>query len=137
MPGTEKPNASSSDQSAAAADVTRLVSILIKCGTWTPSAEIASRVAQLYPGTRWDGRWISMVAQAAQGRILGTTKGYKVQDHATDDEIRACYHELTERAEQTAKRATDVISYYHRRLKQKQDEAATATASREPDLFSR
>lgn len=98
------------------ADTTTLINLLTeRRGRWVTAKQL--KVLSAHVGGRdsgWDRRYIADMADSAKGRIISTTKGYKLQEHARDEEILKAYGELTRKAENTGKRANDIISYYHR-----------------------
>ena len=110
-------------------DTALLVRVLYKHGEnhWLTAKRI-HQIVSYECGAKWDRRYIAMLADAAKGRVIGTTKGYRLQDHASDSEIMGCYRQLADKADGIAKRAKCVMTYYHRgRLGAKPpDEAPTA-----------
>ena len=86
---------------------------------------------------RWDRRHIAILADAADGRVIGTTKGYRLQDYATGEEIMPCYHQLADKSQSTGERATAVMRYYHKhKLAPKAKELGIATKEDDqPTLF--
>jgi len=83
-------------------------------GKWITAKEIRQVAhGQAKASGSWHRRYIAELADLASGRIISTTHGYKIQDQATDKEIMESYHQLTDKAERTGKRASAIMAYYH------------------------
>ena len=66
---------------------------------------------------RCDRRHISHLAEKAIGRIISSGNGYKVQEHASREEIMAAYGHLSDIIAGIQTRASELMTYYHRALK--------------------
>jgi len=99
--------------------VERLCAIL-RDRDWTTAREITLLSASPESARGWNRRFIARLADLAGGRILSTTRGYKLASAATHDEVMRCYTELTKKAEDTGRRASAVLAWYHRQ-RQHQD----------------
>ena len=100
----------------ATSDYEFLISILQHRKTnWTTYKKIRVYTQQ-YRDKPWHRRYIADLAEESKGRIISTTHGYKLQDHATKQEILTSHRELMNKAKKTAERANKIIGYFHRNM---------------------
>jgi hypothetical protein len=78
---------------------------------WTNSATLTIDL-------QTDKRTICKMADEAEGRIISGVNGYKLQDHATRDEVMAAYKHLTDLIDALQARCSALMTRYHRREKE-------------------
>lgn len=92
--------------------VEEFVSYLNRRGTaWTNSATLTVDL-------QTDKRTICRLADEADGRIISSVNGYKLQDHATREEVMAAYKHLTDLINAIQARCSSLMTRYHRREKE-------------------
>jgi hypothetical protein len=114
-------------------EVAILIDILSKRRGWSTAKQIASAQVSITRSRPWHRRHIAELTKQANGRIISTTHGYKLQDMATREEILNSYKELTEKAKSTGETATAIMAYFHRM----ESRQATAAPGNQPDLFTK
>lgn len=103
--------------------VEELISYLDRRGAqWTHSAELA-RTFDVHK------RLICRMADQAEGRIISSVNGYKLQDHATKSEVMQAYSHLTDLITALQARANALMTRHHQQSKK------TEAANNQPTLF--
>jgi len=99
------------------ADLDLFITILHERRAWTLADVVAHDAHSRRPDSiRWHKRYVATLAEHAAGRVLGSSQGYKLQDHATDEEVREASARITDMITALQKRATEINRHFHGRM---------------------